>query len=393
MNSYIDLVNFIKNNKDWKEKLSNPPYSISIKNNNPKHPDWYIFKYSQFATDFSNQLCKACRGVVLKINDNVISPVCVPFQKFFNFGEGNAAKIDWNNPVEISLKYDGCLIKLSKFNGEVNFFTNGSMDTNIIASEAITSGLINSGKTFQQLIDDMVFKYNAFDWVKNIPENITFMFELIGPDNRIIVDYKEPDLILHGCYVYPENDPKTWYEYDAKSAKKKYNVPFNTPELYYFKNIDEVINELNSWKKDKEGVVIRDVNFNRIKIKSEQYRALKFVKGENGFSDKSLYTAYFNGTLDDAVSVWEEVKDKAKNLKSRIKSVENLIKEKYQIAASARDVEKLDKKQVAFNWSSLPYKNILFEGYSNNNKTLNALKNGQLSYDKFIYYEEMLKNN
>lgn len=392
MNSYVDLVNFVKNNKDWKEKLSSPPYSISIKNNNSKHPDWYLFKYSQFATDFNNQLCKACRGVVLDIHSNVVSPVCVPFQKFFNLGEGNAAEIDWNSPVEVSLKYDGCLIKLSKYNGEVNFFTNGSMDTNIVASEAIDSGLVDGGKTFQQLIDDMVSKYNASEWVKNIPEGVTFMFELIGPDNRIIVDYKEPDLIFHGCYVYPDSDPNTWYEYDSKTAKEKYNVPFNTPELYHFNNIDEVVSELNSWGNDKEGVVIRDIHFNRVKIKSEQYRALKFVKGENGFSDKSLYTAYFNGTLDDAVSVWEEVKDKAEALKSRIESVKRWIQKQYQVAVSVK-AENIDKKQAAFKWNDLPYKNILFEGYSNNNRTLNSLENGQMSYDKFKYYEELSKNS
>lgn len=389
MNTYINLVDFIKTHKNWKELLSNPPYSINIKNNNPKHPDWYLFKYSQYATDFSYDVSKACRGVVLQINESGVKGVCIPFQKFFNLGEGNAAEIDWNNPVEVSLKYDGCLIKLSKFNGEINFFTNGSMETDVIASEAINNGLVSGSKTFQDLIDKCIEKHNASEWVKNIPEGITFMFELFGPENRIIVDYKESDLRLIGCYDHSNpDDPNSWFEYSTVEAKKKFNIPFEVPEFYSFKNIDDVISELETWGKDKEGVVIRDTHFNRVKIKSNQYRALKYAR-EGGFTDKGLYNSYFDGTLDDALAVWEDVKDKAEQLKEKMNDFVDWLNKKYSEALSEKN-NRLTKKEVALKWKDLKCKNILFEGYDENHKTLKMFQNGELSFEKFQNYINMM---
>lgn len=47
-----NLLNFIRSNSDWEEKLSKEPYNITIKRKN----NLIMFNYSQIASDFYNPI-------------------------------------------------------------------------------------------------------------------------------------------------------------------------------------------------------------------------------------------------------------------------------------------------------------------------------------------------
>jgi tRNA splicing ligase len=57
-----------------------------------------------------------CRGIVLDENDDW-KIVCYPYTKFFNYGEFNAVKLDWNKPLKVSAKVDGTLVILYRYRG------------------------------------------------------------------------------------------------------------------------------------------------------------------------------------------------------------------------------------------------------------------------------------
>ena len=106
----LKVIEFIKNNHEWRELLSGEPYNIKISGDG----GFIMLKYSQINSDFSNEIVRECRGLIL---DEKFNPACVPFYKFGNYGESYAADIDWNSAV-VEEKIDGSLIKVWNYAGK-----------------------------------------------------------------------------------------------------------------------------------------------------------------------------------------------------------------------------------------------------------------------------------
>jgi hypothetical protein len=135
------------------------------------------------------------------------------------------------------------------------------------------------------------------------------MFELTSPYNKIIVPYRETKLTLLGC-----RDPQG-KEHTPEWAAENFGMTFATPKIYPLKNIDEVIAYCKSVDtNDREGVVVQDGNFNRIKIKTDHYRSLFFLKGEDHFSDEKIFTAIKQGSIDDALAAWPEIRTRTEEI-------------------------------------------------------------------------------
>ena len=103
MKNILRVIEYIKNNQNWREILSESPYNITIKDDG----DFTLLKYSQIDSDFNNEIVRECRGLIIDKNFN---PVCVPFYKFGNYGESYADNIDWTTAkVEekiVSVQYE-----------------------------------------------------------------------------------------------------------------------------------------------------------------------------------------------------------------------------------------------------------------------------------------------
>src|SRR5277367_6643581 len=57
-------------------------------------PNLVMLKYSQINSPMAEPVVQQCRGIILdQTNDWAV--VSYPFDKFFNYGEPNAAAIDW----------------------------------------------------------------------------------------------------------------------------------------------------------------------------------------------------------------------------------------------------------------------------------------------------------
>lgn len=57
----LKLLDFIRNNDNWEEVLTKPPYSIKIS----RYKNYILFKYSQIESDFSLDIVRECRGIIL----------------------------------------------------------------------------------------------------------------------------------------------------------------------------------------------------------------------------------------------------------------------------------------------------------------------------------------
>jgi len=77
----LKLIEFIKNNDDWENLLQLDPYYLKIK----RKDNYIIFNYNQIESNFSFDIVKKSRGIILE--DKTFKIVCHPFHKFFNLGQ------------------------------------------------------------------------------------------------------------------------------------------------------------------------------------------------------------------------------------------------------------------------------------------------------------------
>ncbi|HOY91243.1 MAG TPA: T4 RnlA family RNA ligase, partial [Bacteroidales bacterium] len=240
------LQNYIKNHPlTWKKDIINLKIQIKEENN------LILFKYDIDA-DFNNPIVKECRGIIL--DSNSFNIVCRGFDKFFNYQESYVDEIDWSS-ARVQEKIDGSIIKLYFWNGEWRWATN-----NTIFAE--TCRISSSSKSFYDLITSAV-NYTAIDYTK-LNTQYTYIFELVSPENRIVIEYPSTKL-----YHLGTRDNVTGEEYDIDiGVEKTKTYPITT-----FDECLEAVTKLNVSLDDiaHEGFVVVDKNYHRIKVKTSEY--------------------------------------------------------------------------------------------------------------------------
>lgn len=243
----------IDNPNDWETKLAAAPYSLKITHNG----NYVIFKYSQIESDFNESICREARGIILRLPDLRI--VRKAFNKFFNVEEKYADKLDWESAIA-TLKLDGSLVSLWYDDGW-HWSTNGT----IFAADA---PLENGGfKTFQDLIDKALEGYKL-DYDKLNP-NYCYTMELCSRYNKVVIDYPEIQL-WHTVTV----DLETLNEVEV-------DIGIPKPPTYICETKQDYEALVRAFEGNKEGIVVKDSNNKRVKIKTPLYFELH-KKANNG---------------------------------------------------------------------------------------------------------------
>lgn len=345
------IQKFCQENKNWEKILQGAPYYLKIRKDN----GYVLFTYTLGLTDFSVPLCKECRGIILDELNN-FKPVCVPFYKFFNFGEPYADEIDWNS-AEVQEKVDGSLCKIwYGRDGELVFSTNGT----IYADKAECVNIYEDNITFGDLIRE------AMPSSVPIPINATHMFELTSKYNKILVEYDgEPRLTYLGSRKLD-----TFKEYQYPCLKKSFKIP----KLYDLKNLEEVkqvcaqITDLS-----EEGFVVVDKNCNRIKVKSPHYIEAAHCMAKFS-SFKGIIKLLKNEEIDEILSYCpKEEREKVEEVKNNLMKISKIIS---MVFYHYNDIK--DQKEFAIAIKDYPYNTLLFKKRKNN-----ALK----------FYDELLELN
>jgi RNA ligase len=180
----------------------------------------------------------ACRGLV---TDNRGSVVARPFKKFFNLEENKHVA---TSDFEVFDKMDGSLGIMFKYNGEMICATRGSFTSD--QSKWMT---------------DFAIKHNYQDI---IVDGFTYLFEIIYPENRIVVDYNgEERLVLIGVINTETGEELPHNElFEGFDVVKKYDGVRDYSELK------------GKVEQNTEGFVVRFSNGDRMKIKGEEYLRL-----------------------------------------------------------------------------------------------------------------------
>ena len=269
-----ELGKFCKGHTDWQELLTQEPYCLKIKEDGP----YTMFSYDQIRSDFNIKLVREARGIIFRTGEWE-QPVCWAFNKFGNYGESYAPDIDWSTAF-VTEKIDGSLIKIW-WDNEWHISTNGTIDA--FKAELGDAKMHDFGYYFLEALGKY---YNSFgEFVSGLETHRTYMFELVGPYNRVVVPYDEPDLYFLGARTNSSGEEF----YCAESVAGALGLgKFKRPAHYSLSSLDDCIKaaELKTW--DDEGFVVADAYNNRVKIKSPAYVLAHFMRNNNVITRKHI---------------------------------------------------------------------------------------------------------
>ena len=302
----LEIVKFIHEHEDWENLLSNAPYNLKISWDD----GFVLFKYNQINSDFNEKICREARGLILDSTDN-FKVVRFAFEKFFNLEESFAAHIDWDTAVA-SEKIDGSIMSVWFGRGKWHLSTNSTID-------AFKAGLNSIGpyKNFGELFES-VLPLSTF---KNYNKHRCWTFELVSPYNKVVINYPETKV-----YLLSVRDMDSLDELcpDAVEMLADANG-LAVPEHYNFNNKEDYSNLVKEMDDTHEGIVVRDDNGKRVKIKTLTYFDLH-KKKNNGVmtlervldlimkNDQAEFLSYFPEMTPYFDEVAKKYSDAIKNI-------------------------------------------------------------------------------
>lgn len=133
------------------------------------------------ARSLTNRMRRECRGLIFNPDGKIMSR---PFHKFFNVNERDETqshKIDLLKTHTILEKMDGSMIRPLRVNGKLRLGTKmGITDVSILAEKWLHA----KPKLLTEFMDIL------------LQQNVTPIYEFVAPNNRIVIDYKDTDLVL-----------------------------------------------------------------------------------------------------------------------------------------------------------------------------------------------------
>lgn len=287
---------------EWEDILTSPPFNFTVQHSG----DYALIKYDMRKTDMSLPAVIEARGVI--IDKNTMKPVCRPFKKFFNIGEEQAPRLK-GGVYLVEEKVDGSFIKVWKHKGKLRVSTNGTIN-------AFNTPLADyTDKTFGDLFKEAVGeKWRVLDRMTD--EEVTHMFELTSPYNRVVIEHDKPEvhylgsrmngsgyeykcLIMSTEFKHPKR--KTIYEKDPTNPVPGIGETYDS--IYEY--IEKIRPELE--KKDTEGIVVTDFLGNKVKVKTKNYLDRHYHMTQKKFSKTSLVMVVLENEMSEVVSVRPEM--------------------------------------------------------------------------------------
>ena len=215
------------------------------------------------------------------------------------------------------------------------------------------------GKYFLEALSNYYSGFRAF--TDGLDEQLTYMFELVGPYNRVVVPHDKPDLYFLGARnkFTGEEHPCSSIIAGALGLGK-----FMRPAVYSLTSLDDCIKaaELKSW--DDEGFVVCDAQFNRVKIKSPAYVLAHFARNNNVITRKHLINVILTNEVEEFkcyAADYKEELEKVQKQMSGFMRIGNELAETCRVMAA-----KLERKDYSRLVEALPkiYRGMLYYNYN-----------------------------
>lgn len=304
--------------------------------------DKFSLNYDQILVKNGDPVAEQCRGMVIRphlspqfwlaCSDWKSVPVGAcdvlawPMNRFYNHGDAAGADVDWSDPgLRVYEKLDGTMMVVywDPLQGRWHAGTRSVPEADL----PIRVGHMEIGDmTFSELFfkalretreaaegKPLDWEPTDFDKVVHLNKELTYVFELTTPYNRIVVKYDEPrvtllaarhtatgrELPIESLRLQHVNRPKTW---DLRSAAA----------------LDAFVNSADPSL--LEGAVVCDSQFRRLKVKNKAWVLSSKAKDLVTVSRRSALLAIVKGEIDDVIPIVEkDIADELRRMQSALR--------------------------------------------------------------------------
>lgn len=347
----LNLQKFLIENKDWQDKISKEPYCLKI----VEEGNLVLFKYNQIKSDFNESIVKEARGIILERDTWKV--VAYAFDKFFNYGEQYAEDIDWESAV-VEQKEDGSIIKVYYYDNKWRVATNGTIDA---YKCNIQSPNYNS---FGELFD-VAAKNSGLDYSK-LNKDYTYIFELVSEFAQIVCPQEQTRLFHIGT-----RNNITYKEIET-------DIGITKPKRYELYSLEDCIKMAETFNFKQEGFVVKDKNYNRIKIKSLDYlKAHRLANNSNINVEHAIDMIRTNET-EEFLSYFPFYNDFILDTKTKIGKLISIVNDEIKKALNVRSLVST-KKEFAITANDSIYPFIWYNVYANPEYTATTFINNLTS--------------
>jgi len=262
--------------------------------------------------------------------------------------------------ASVADKCDGSIISAIKFsNGKIRMKSKMSF----ISEQAVMAQeLYDNNKAYRALIQTM--------W----DDNINPIFELVSPENQIVLGYQTTELILLQCrkedgsYVSPDvlqYHAAIWELNTAEIFKYEADLFPDVQEDSKAITLDYLLHQKETSQEDIEGWVVTFEDGQMAKIKTNKYLSLHGLVGPDAFRENLLVSTIISGNIDDVISalVPGVKKDRIIELEEKVSSEYNsLVRDLFSLESEYYNFHNEDRKSFAIKWRS----HKLFGAYMKN---------------------------
>lgn len=244
-------------------------------------PDSFTIDENDLMDNYGEMIPKGvmrreCRGIIFDKAGWIMSR---PFHKFFNVGERDETQInvlDLSKEHVIMEKMDGSMIRPLLIDGEVRLGTK--------------MGLTDVGAQAEKIAERI-----QLAWMQSVmAQNVTPLFEFVSPENRIVLKYDKPELVL---LALRDNITGEYYDVEEVRIHEYLNIvpTYGSVEG----NFGEYI-ERQRGMEGREGDIIRFADGHMLKIKNEWYVKIHKVK-DMIRTDRHILALVLDNNIDDVL--------------------------------------------------------------------------------------------
>lgn len=310
--------------------------------------DKFSLNYDQILVKNGDPVAEQCRGMVIRPGNvwfqdamqtsfregsdkwkNCMGPwevLAWPMNRFYNHGDPAGADVDWSDPgLRVYEKLDGTMMVVywDPLQGRWHAGTRSVPEADL----PICKGHMEIGDmTFSELFFKALRETREavegkpldreptdFDDVLHLNKELTYVFELTTPYNRVVVKYGESrvtllaarhtatarELPIESLRLQHVNHPKTW---DLRSAAA----------------LSAFVNSADPSM--LEGAVVCDSQFRRLKVKNKAWVLLSKAKDLVTVSRRTALLAIVNGDIDDVIPIVEKnIADELRRMQSALR--------------------------------------------------------------------------
>jgi hypothetical protein len=304
---------------------------------------YVLLDYCQINSPKLDPIVKECRGLIL--DEETLEVACRSFDRFFNYGEGDAQNLDFKG-CKVVEKVDGSLIRVwyDHKQGMWQVSTRGT----IFADSAVMGNDFTFRELFVRVFcEDREIEVSEESFQKHMDRVFwdweTVIFELATPFNRVVTRYEFETIKLLAI-----RDNRTGFYYSNETT-------FQSPEEYSIGSFEECIKASQELGGLKEGFVVIDQNRVPVcKIKSPAYVAVHHIRGE-GLNPKRISQLVWSGEADEYLTYFPEDLHVIEPYMTKRIEVEAAIA---QLWLATMNIE--GQKEFALEVKDTPYAGVLF---------------------------------